>query len=85
MSISFDKALGISEQADVVVLVLSEETGHFSFAEYGKLSMNLTAEEMRERLTRAMTTTATPKMERRGGTVVGFRDYALESREAIDR
>jgi len=78
-------ALGISEQADVVVLVLSEETGHFSFAEYGKLVMNLTAEELRERLTRAMTTTATPKMERRGGTVVGFRDYALESRESIDR
>ncbi len=78
-------ALGISEQADVVVLVLSEETGHFSFAEYGRLAMNLTAEELRERLTRAMTTSATPTMERRGGTVVGFRDYALESREAIDR
>ena len=79
-------ALGISEQADVVVLVLSEETGQYAFAEYGKLSMNLTADELRSRLAKAMTTSnASTAMERRGGTVVGYRDYALESREGIDR
>jgi diadenylate cyclase len=78
-------ALGISEQADVVVLVLSEETGQYSFAEYGRLFMNLSAEELRDRFAKAMTTAARPKPVRAGATVVGYRDYALESAEGFDR
>jgi diadenylate cyclase len=77
-------ALGISEQADVIALVLSEETGQFAVAQSGKLSLNLTGEQMKARLVNAITspspTTATPPE-----TMKRMRNYALESREAIDR
>lgn len=39
-------ALGISEQADVFVVVVSEETGKISIAEEGKLNQGLTMEEL---------------------------------------
>lgn len=48
-------ALGISEQADVVVVVVSEETGMISIAEDGMLKRSFTAavlrRELRDRLT----------------------------------
>lgn len=78
-------ALGISEQADVVVLVLSEETGQYAFAEYGRLFMDLSAEELRDRFAKSMTTAARPKPQRAGATAMGYRDYALESAESFDR
>lgn len=77
-------ALGISEQADVVALVLSEETGEFAFAKNGRLSMNLTSDELRERITDAITGPIPAKQE--NIPLVGTaKDYALESREGPDR
>jgi diadenylate cyclase len=74
-------ALGISEQADVVALVLSEETGQLALAQAGKLALNLTPEEMRARLASAITGVAKPSSQEAQHT----RDYALEAREAFDR
>ena len=73
-------ALGISEQADVVALVLSEETGEFAFAKSGKLSLNLTGDELREKIASAITgpiAIQPPEMRLTGTS----KDYALESRE----
>ncbi len=77
-------ALGISEQGDVVALVLSEETGEFAFAKSGKLSLNLTSDELREKIALAITgpITMPPPELRLTGT---SKDYALESREGTDR
>ncbi len=43
-------ALGISEQADVVALLVSEETGKISIADTGILIRNLTTQELRHEL-----------------------------------
>jgi len=42
--------LGITEQADVVVVIVSEESGAISFAENALLERGLTGEELRRRL-----------------------------------
>jgi diadenylate cyclase len=46
-------ALGISEQADVISVVVSEETGAISVAEDGKLTMGLSKDALRQRLAKA--------------------------------
>ena len=43
-------ALGLSEQTDSIVLVVSEETGQISIAENGVLDRNLSEEELLKRL-----------------------------------
>ena len=78
-------ALGISEQADVVALVLSEETGQFAVAQAGRLKMNLTAEEMKTLLAGSITSASTAVAKPARVTAMEARDYALESREAFDR
>ncbi len=44
-------ALGLSEQADTIVLIVSEETGSISIAEGGELTLNIPFDELREILT----------------------------------
>jgi diadenylate cyclase len=43
-------ALGISEQADVVVVIVSEENGTVSFAQEGSLDINIDRERLRTKL-----------------------------------
>jgi diadenylate cyclase len=42
--------LGISEQADVIAVIVSEETGSISVAEYGKMDTGLSKDSLRQRL-----------------------------------
>lgn len=44
-------AVGISEVTDSLTIVVSEETGYISIAYRGELDRNVTAEELRQRLT----------------------------------
>lgn len=50
-------ALGISEQADVISIVVSEETGAISIADNGVLVRGLTTQELRSELRARMDTT----------------------------
>jgi diadenylate cyclase len=45
--------LGISEQADVIAVIVSEETGSISVAEYGKLESGLSKDSLRQKLQNA--------------------------------
>lgn len=46
--------LGITEQADVLSIIVSEETGSISIAENGKLKRGISKEVLRERLSSAL-------------------------------
>jgi diadenylate cyclase len=48
--------IGISEQADVISIIVSEETGSISVAENGKLAKGLSKESLRKRLIKAIST-----------------------------
>jgi diadenylate cyclase len=52
--------LGISEQADVISVIVSEETGGISMAENGKLTTGLSKDSLRKKLKEALIT-PTPK------------------------
>ena len=52
--------LGISEQADVISVIVSEETGGISIAENGRLSSGLSKDSLRKKLKEAFIT-PTPK------------------------
>ncbi|NWF49115.1 MAG: TIGR00159 family protein [Ignavibacteriaceae bacterium] len=56
--------LGISEQADVITVIVSEETGSISVAEEGNLTRGLSKEALKQRLTKNL----------QGSTVKGIRN-----------
>lgn len=58
-------AVGITEQTDAFVVVVSEETGNISIAREGTLISKLTVDELRTYLTNALTGTAPARKKRR--------------------
>ncbi|KAA3656231.1 MAG: TIGR00159 family protein [Calditrichaeota bacterium] len=53
--------LGITEESDAFVIIVSEERGQISYAFEGKLTLNVTADELRESLNALMQTQKTIK------------------------
>ena len=53
-------AVGVTEQTDAFVVVVSEETGHISVSEGGALISNLTVDELRLHLTEALSLPSAP-------------------------
>jgi diadenylate cyclase len=51
--------LGITEQADVISVIVSEETGGISIAEDGQLVRGLSKDALKKRLARAFKSPAT--------------------------
>lgn len=45
-------AIGITEESDALALVVSEETGRISVAAFGKIELDLTVEQVEERIAR---------------------------------
>ena len=54
-------ALGLSEETDAIVVVVSEETGAISYAWRGQLTSNVTVDELRAFLSAEMVTRLQPK------------------------
>jgi len=59
--------LGVSEQSDALVVIVSEETGTISFAKGGRLERNLDEDSLRMRLTRELSGGRTGNFVRWGG------------------
>ena len=59
--------LGVSEQSDALVVIVSEETGTISFAKAGRCERNLDEDSLRMRLTRELQGPSTAGFGRRGG------------------
>jgi diadenylate cyclase len=55
-------AVGMSQESDAVVIVVSEQTGDISVADKGVLRRKLTADQLRSTLTDALGRAASPKM-----------------------
>ena len=53
-------AIGLTEQTDAVVVVVSEETGRVSLSEEGRLERDVTSQQLRERLVDALSPQLTP-------------------------
>ncbi|MEP7219327.1 MAG: diadenylate cyclase CdaA, partial [Bacteroidota bacterium] len=74
--------LGISEQADVFVIIVSEETGSTSYAMEGKLHYNQSIDVIRLRLMEALEVTVNRKDRRLIRAIAGkFRQNQKESTE----
>jgi len=56
-------AVGLTEQTDAFVVVVSEETGHISVSEHGELISNLTLPELHTHLTEALSLPAAPEAD----------------------
>ncbi len=75
-------ALGISQEADCLVLVVSEETGMISLAERGELIRKLSPEALRSMLLRGMSTASkTPMVEQVDEPVVEERPRPGQSKQ----
>lgn len=64
--------LGISEQADVISVIVSEETGSISLAENGKLIRGLSKDELKKKLNSAL---KTPKVKGIRGLINYFKNH----------
>lgn len=71
-------AIGISEQSDAIVVVVSEETGSISLVMRGRIERNLTEEQLRRRILNLIR----PQAQRRQAPLLR---RSLEGRWGVDR
>jgi diadenylate cyclase len=71
-------AIGITEEADCLAIVVSEETGRMSVAAFGDLEMDLTITKVEDRLAQHF------GRKRRAERPVAFRDRDLEAEGAMN-
>jgi diadenylate cyclase len=77
-------AVGLSQECDALVVVVSEETGLIRVAERGRLTSPLSDEQLREHLTARLTNT-TPRAKSAGASAATTADDAtLDTRRASD-
>jgi DNA integrity scanning protein DisA with diadenylate cyclase activity len=55
MGLRHRAALGVTENSDAIAIVVSEETGHISYAVNGQLTVNLKPEQLEHFLSDEMT------------------------------
>jgi len=55
MGLRHRAALGITEQSDAIAIIVSEETGHISYAANGQLNVNLKPEQLEHLLSEELT------------------------------
>jgi len=70
-------AIGMSEESDAVIVVVSEETGYISFVKKGIIRRRLTASELRENLQKNLI----EKDEKRNSNI--FDKYAVKARKKL--
>ena len=63
MGLRHRAAVGLTEQTDAFVVIVSEETGHISVSEDGRLDTNLSLEVFRQRFFKALSSGAAPASE----------------------
>ena len=65
--------VGISEAADCLTIIVSEETGKVSVTEEGRLSRNLDAEHLRKRLVAAQIRSSLPETKKKFRGLKGWK------------
>jgi len=73
-------AIGISEETDALVVVVSEETGNISLAFKGRLSRGLDEERL-ERMLRAVLSRTSPRSDSGNLQTLGLNDSEHETKE----
>ena len=69
MGLRHRAAVGLTEQTDAFVIIVSEETGHISVSEDGALDTNLSLDAFRQRFAEALSVGAAPASEQELSTV----------------
>lgn len=78
-------AIGVTEETDAIAIVVSEETGQISLVQAGHIERNISADELRERLSKLLHRFVPPTTLPMALTDVDADDSALGKAPEVDR